>query len=316
LLTFDVEVWCNGWHRLDEAFPSSFERYVYGRSKRGEYALPKTLEILNMHGLRGVFFVEPLFAARFGQAYLKTIVDLIRNAGQDVQLHLHPEWVDEISPPIISDKGAKRPHLGSYTLREQQILIAYGKQMLSTAGSGPINVFRAGNFSCNRHTFRALRANDIFIDSSINAYYEDSAADLPDDSSRSTPSMVEGVSSFPVSQFTDGLGKVRPVQVGACGFGELCDVMESAAAAGQSELVIVSHNFEMLKPNSSHADLIVVRRFETLCRFLGDNRARFPTAVYADCVVREQPSLVAWERPRAGFRATVGRHIEQLRRRY
>jgi hypothetical protein len=314
LLTFDVEVWCNGWDQLDAVFPSSFERYVYGRSKRGDYALPKTLEILNAHDLRGVFFVEPLFAARFGFVYLRTIVDLIRNAGQDVQLHLHPEWVDEISPSIIPDNRIKRPHMGSYTLAEQQTLISQGKQMLLAAGGGPINAFRAGNFSCNRDTFHALRANDIFIDSSVNAHYDESGSDLPDGSSRSIPSVVEGVSSFPVSLFTDGLGKVRPVQVGSCGFGELCEVMESAAASGQSELVVVSHNFEMLKPDSSQADSIVVSRFERLCRYLGENRHRLPTAGYADCSVGERP--VAQEMPHCSVYATLGRHIAQLSRRF
>ena len=45
-LTFDIEVWCGGWKDLDAKFPASFERYVYGRSSAGDYALPKTLEIL------------------------------------------------------------------------------------------------------------------------------------------------------------------------------------------------------------------------------------------------------------------------------
>ena len=63
-LTFDIEIWCDGWEALDERFPAAFQRYIYGRSPEGDYALPKTLEIMNRHGLLGVFFVEPLFAAR------------------------------------------------------------------------------------------------------------------------------------------------------------------------------------------------------------------------------------------------------------
>ena len=58
-LSFDIEVWCGGWNDLDGKFPASFERYVYGRSPKGDYALPKTLEILASNGLKGVFFVEP-----------------------------------------------------------------------------------------------------------------------------------------------------------------------------------------------------------------------------------------------------------------
>ena len=71
-LTFDIEVWCNGWSHLDDNFPGSFERYVYGASRTEGYALPKTLQILQRHGLHGVFFVEPLFSARFGSQHLKT----------------------------------------------------------------------------------------------------------------------------------------------------------------------------------------------------------------------------------------------------
>ncbi len=53
-LTFDVEIWCDGWKDLDARFPAQFERYVYGRSPEGDYALPKTLEILDCDGLEQV----------------------------------------------------------------------------------------------------------------------------------------------------------------------------------------------------------------------------------------------------------------------
>ena len=54
-LTFDVEVWCKGWDALDSSFGGSFERYVYGSSRHGQYALPKTLEILNRNRLKVSF---------------------------------------------------------------------------------------------------------------------------------------------------------------------------------------------------------------------------------------------------------------------
>ena len=47
------------------------------------------------HGLKGVFCVEPLFATRLGLARLQKMVGLIQDAGHEVQLHLHTEWVDE-----------------------------------------------------------------------------------------------------------------------------------------------------------------------------------------------------------------------------
>jgi len=138
-LTFDVEVWCNGWANLDRNFPDAFERYVYGRSASGDYALPKTLEILERNGLRGLFFVEPLFSARFGSQYLELIVALIRRGGHDVQLHLHPEWTDEIDPPILPIARGKRQHLIYYDLEEQTALIAAARKLLESAGSGTIS---------------------------------------------------------------------------------------------------------------------------------------------------------------------------------
>ena len=73
--TVDVEIWTGGWDRLDERFPDCFQRYVYGRTKTGDWGLPGTLRILAEHGLRGVFFVEPLFALRFGLAPLQEVAN-------------------------------------------------------------------------------------------------------------------------------------------------------------------------------------------------------------------------------------------------
>lgn len=313
-LSFDVEVWCNNWQELDQRFPAAFDRYVWGRSARGDYALPKTLEILQRHGLQGVFFVEPLFAARFGLDYLHTITRLILDAGQDVQLHLHTEWVDEISPGLIADCSRKRQHISAYTLAEQQALITHGMQMLQSVGVPAVNTFRAGSFACNRDTFRALQGCGIALDSSLNACYEVSGADLHDGALREAPALIDGVSSIPVAVFLDGRGRLRPAQVGGCSFAEMREAMELAAEAGATEFVIVSHNFEMLKPGRSDPDNIVVRRFERLCEMLGQRRRDFPTAKYAVDPQAAMPAAIS--RPPVSRMATLTRLAEQLRRRW
>ena len=207
-LSFDVEVWCNGWDRLDEVFAAQFERCIYGRSPYGDYALPVTLRIMREHGLSGVFFIEPLFSARFGAAYLETIVRLVRAGEHEVQLHIHPEWVDEIAPPMITNHAVKRQHLCYYDLDEQTAIIGHGKQLLQCAGSGPITAFRAGSYAANRDSFEALQRNQIFIDSSINACSELSGADLRDQYSRVEPFSLAGVSCYPVTVIRDGLGRL------------------------------------------------------------------------------------------------------------
>lgn len=311
-LSFDTEVWCNGWDRLDAQFPASFERYVHGHSASGDYALPKTVEILNRHNLKGVFFVEPLFSARFGAEHLARIVGLLRDAGQDVQLHLHPEWTDEISPPIIGNRGTKRPNLSAYTLDEQIALIGRGRELLEAAGSGELSAFRAGSYAANRDTFEALRRNGIFIDSSINRCHAVSAADLPEERLSDGPFNAAGVLSFPVAVFRDGLGRDRPAQVGACGLSEFRDALKTARTAGLRDFVIVSHNFEMLKQDSSEPDRIVVRRFEGLCALLDEQRKQLPVTSYAQAPGSGLPGRAEI---RAQLTSTLVRHVEQLARR-
>lgn len=314
-LTFDIEIWCNGWDQLDANFAGSFDRYVYGRSEHGEYALPQTLAILNKHGLKGVFFVEPLFAARFGMAHLEQIVQLIRRAGQEVQLHLHPEWVDEALEPLIENCAHKRQHLSYYTLQEQTELIAHGRRMLQSTGSGDICAFRSGSFAANADTFEALRRNGVLLDTSLNRCYDISAPDLVKQHANQTAFLAEGVTTVPVTIFKDGFGKDRPAQVGACSFGEMRDALRSAHKMGLENFVIVSHNFEMLKSASSLPDWIVVRRFERLCEFLSRHTTQFKVRGFSDDLRLAADTLPAKPVPRASWLSTGQRYVEQIRRR-
>ena len=317
-LSFDVEVWCNDWTRLDEVFPVQLERYIYARTKHGEYALPATLDILRRHGLTGVFFVEPLFSARFGAVHLEVVVGLIRAGNHEVQLHIHPEWVDEIEPPMIANNMVKRQHLCFYDLDEQTAIIGYGKNLLQRAGSGPITAFRAGSYAANRNSFEALRRNDIFVDSSMNVCFDISGADMQDEISRIEPFQMSGVYSYPVSVFRDGFGRLRPAQIGACSFEELRDAMTRARDLGWSDFVIVSHNFELLQPGTSEPDMTVVRRFDKLCAYLASHSRDFEVCGYGAAPVSVPAGAHDARRtvlPAVGLGSTGKRYVEQLQRR-
>lgn len=312
-LSFDIEVWCNGWNNLDREFPAAFERYVYGRSTKGEYALPKTLEVLAQHDLKGVFFVEPLFAARFGVRYLKIIIDLIKAGGHDIELHLHPEWTDEIRPFVFPGATRKRQHLSYYTLEEQIRLIQLGIELMAEAGGPRPHAFRSGSFACNGDTFTALHHCGIAVDSSLNAVYPESGTDLRNKLDITQPGIINGLTVLPMTLFRDGTGHLRPAQVGACSVAELQAALDSAHDAGQSHFIVLSHNFEMLKQHGSDPDLIVSQRFEALCRYLADHPDRFRVAV-----LDTTPRLaqVTTGLPYAPLHATLQRYGEQLLRRF
>lgn len=167
-ITTDVEIWCNGWDNLDEKFQEAFQSCIYGVTIKGNYGLPVQLKMLQDYGLLGIFFVEPLFATRFGEQPLTDINGLINDAKQEIQLHLHTEWVDKSLEPIIQNGSIKRQHLSYYSLEEQKILIKKGSTLLNNNGCSNIQAFRAGNFGANLDTLTALEYNNIYIDSSYN----------------------------------------------------------------------------------------------------------------------------------------------------
>ncbi len=314
-LTFDIEIWCNSWQELDQRFPAAFERYVYGRSPHGEFALPETLRILQRHGLKGVFFVEPLFAARFGLAPLREVVALIQAGGHEVQLHLHPEWTDEALEPLLPQVTRKRQHLTYYDLDEQTALIGHGLRLLGEAGARGVNAFRSGSFAANRDTFRALARNGLHIDSSLNRCHAVSGPDLRDTVDFDRTSQVEQVWSLPVTVFEDGFGRLRPAQVGACGAAELAHALDDAERQGARDFVIVSHNFEMLRAGQSLPDWVVVRRFEALCARLEREAPRLCVRTLGQGFEPPGPAPVA-ARARARWGPTAWRTLEQLRRRW
>jgi len=313
-LTFDIEIWCEGWDDLDGRFPSSFSRYVYGRSPKGDFALPKTLEILDRYGLKGVFFIEPLFAARFGIEHLATIVALIRAGNHDIQLHLHPEWTDEIRPLPFAGAINKRQHLSHYSCEEQVVLLRLGLDLLAQTGCDKITAFRAGSFACNHDTYRALRQVGIGIDSSLHAVLPWSGEDLRDQLDFFNPVEFEQVQILPLTVFRDGIGRLRPAQIGACSFAELRDAMNTAADNQTEHFVVLSHNFEMLKQGRSEPDLLVAARFESLCAFLAKQRGRMNVSALSHLPITvgktPAPPLA-----RAGLPATLRRHGEQAIRR-
>jgi peptidoglycan/xylan/chitin deacetylase (PgdA/CDA1 family) len=274
--TFDVEIWCDGWKDLDKSFPSAYRRYVYGPTRDGDYALPVILKVLNDHGLGGVFFVEPLFSTRFGKGPLEELVGLIQAAGQEVQLHLHTEWVDEAREPLLPGVSSKRQHLRHFSRVEQAELISVGLKLLRAADAGAINAFRAGNWALNQDTFSALAANAIDIDSSYNAASGIGVDSVVPGQILTQPAVFGTVTEYPVTVYRDrGRGSLRPLQLTACSFKEITTVLDTAAESGWDSVVIVSHNFELLNCRKDRPDPIVVRRFRELCRYLERHADRF-----------------------------------------
>lgn len=311
--TVDVEVWCDHWETIDDEFPDAFRRYIYGPGESRDSALPFQLKVLNDYGLRGVFFTEAMFALRFGRAPLEEVVGLISDAGQEVQLHLHTEWVDEAIEPPLENVRQKRQFLRDFTLAEQGILVKTGLRLLADAGAQGVNAFRAGSFGFNRDTLTALAENNVKFDSSYNPTLFGHDSDVSADGKvLYQPVYVNDVAEYPMTVFQDRPGHFRHAQLGACSFKELSSMLFQAAEAEWNSFVILSHNFETLNASRSRSDPIVVRRFQELCQLLSRHQDIFQTQGFRDL----QPTVVARQpRPlKSNVVRTAQRMIEQARR--
>lgn len=267
-ITIDVEVWCDSWSNIEDSFPEAFRRYIH----RG---LVGKIAILRDFGLKVSFFVEPLFSLRLGLDPLVEIVGLIKEAGQEIQLHLHTEWADEARPTIFSKGTPKRRYLRQFSGGEQIALVGVGLQRLYAAGANGVTALRAGNYGANLDTIRAASFHGLSVDTSYNLTIGWREFGLTSACRLFQPVLIEGIYEYPVSCFEDWPGHLRHAQIGACTFGELSGVLNQAEKSGWNSFVVVSHNFELMNRTQTRRDPIVEKRFISFCRFLSRNRERF-----------------------------------------
>ena len=312
--TVDTEIWCGGWDDLDRKFPEAFQRYVYGPTDQGNYALPMTMEILSDNGLKGVFFVEPLFAARFGLDPLQEMIGLIQNAGHEVQLHMHTEWVDEVRDGTLPTVECKKENMRSFSQEDQSALIKTGLGLMQSAGSRPMNAFRAENYGLNTATLAALAENGIDYDTSYNAAADIGTDDVAPNRLLTQPEQFNGITEYPVTVYRDKGGhSLRQCQLNACSFSEFTRILNTAIDLGWESVVIVSHKFELLNQRKNRPDPLVVRRFRKLCEYLEANQDRFDVSGFTGLQTPEERVQSApftssmWD--------TYGRSAEQLVRR-
>ena len=266
------------------------------------------LDRLARNGLKACFFVDPMPAMVFGLDWLKPLVGAILAAGQEVQLHLHPNWAGARA----DDGGAAhaRFELVEYSAHEQRELIAGATDLLEAAGAPHPIAFRAGSYAANDDTLAALAALGFAYDSSHNGAAAPWPGQIGLSPEQIAPVVRAGLVELPVTLIEDAPGSLRNFQVCALSIGEIRAALEHAVAENHAAVTIVSHSFELanragIRPNGIH-----VRRFDALCEMLRSMREMLPTRHFAD---RPALRLEAADRPLApSALRTRWRQAEQL----
>jgi peptidoglycan/xylan/chitin deacetylase (PgdA/CDA1 family) len=268
LITVDTEL-SSSSQRRGMPVARNFERSFLGRTAAGEFGVPWQMEVLAAHGLKGVYFVDPMPGLVHGAALVEDMVGPILAAGHEVQLHLHTEWLEWVRhEPVGRLRGR---NLADFPLHAQSALLKHARALLHKAGAPWPVAFRAGNFGANDDTLAALASLGFHFDSSFNPAWthRDCRISLP--LSQIDPVEHHGVTEVPVAALFDGTARLRPAQVCALSAREMKDALHHAAEAHDGLFTVVTHSFEMLSRDRLRPNRMVMQRFESLCRTIAEH---------------------------------------------
>ncbi|MEL7317192.1 MAG: hypothetical protein AAFN04_00980 [Pseudomonadota bacterium] len=272
--------------------------------------IPHQLRVLQETGQSAVFFVDPMPALLWGAAAIEEVVGPIIEAGQDVQLHLHTEWLAfaGVNHPLASGRTGR--NLYDFLFDEQLELIDFARAQLMAAGAPSPTAFRAGNYGANDDTLRALAQLGITYDSSHCPALIGSASQISLGSDTRQPIEHHGVIEVPVASIETPVGAQRHGQITALSLAEMRAAILHAQRQGQESLTLVSHSFEFFSRSKGVVKHLVRQRFDRLCAFLRDTPG-VSSGTYRDhppqVVSAQEPSALL---PASGWR-TGARLAEQ-----
>jgi hypothetical protein len=314
LITVDTEFSPRDFHAANGEIRGLVERDIDGITPEGRFGIGYQMDLLERHGLKAVFQVEALAASAIGPEALRRIVREVQDRGHEVQMHVHAEWLEALDLPGLPPFRGR--NLVSYTADEQARILEHGLRNMRDAGAVNVCAFRAGNYGANRDTLKAVARSGLRYDTSWNVCYLDPSM-ATEELLLTQPALLEGVIEVPISFFKDWPGHCRPAQLCACSHREMTHALLQAWEAGWKTFVVVSHSFELIKrikesSGGAVPDRLVIRRMEGLCRFLGDHKDKFRSAVFADLDPSDIVASAAAAPLRSKLSLTIGRMTEQL----
>lgn len=147
-------------------------RLMWGRHEHGTAGIGEMSAVGDEFGVKHVFFVD-LCGAYSHQDETREVVRWLTAAGQDVQLHTHPEY---LPADFWKEHGlALRPqYMNQYTDDARaEFVIRYFGSLLSEWSGKQVLAHRAGSFRWNACTIRALKTAGIPLsfNNSMSAFY-------------------------------------------------------------------------------------------------------------------------------------------------
>jgi hypothetical protein len=323
-ITVDTE------HSIGGAFgdrnlrPVGNEKRVWGKMGAKSFGIPLIMDIAESYGIHLTFFVEVLNKYYFGEEETKEVCEYILNRGHDVQLHLHPCYLNFTLNNPLEKKYSD--FIGAYSSEKQIELIGEAVEILIRDGVPTPIAFRAGCFGANEETLRVLRAVGLLIDSSYNkAYLGDTC--LFDNYQINDLTYLNGIWEFPVTNFVESIKirpkRLKPLDINGVSFQEMKFALNQAKESGPYNITIILHSFSFIQPYDLQYKVIkprshVIRRFQKLCYFLKQNSEFFQVKNFGS-LDRDQLDQMSSRSTHNFFQApakfTLMRYLQELKNR-
>lgn len=268
IISFDTELSAGLYQKGADA-RANFESSILGRCRDGDFGIHFQMDVLESHGLKGVYFVDPMPALVYGPEIIDEIVQPIVARGHEVQLHIHTEWLAFARFNPIGRMTGR--NVADFPYAIQKRLIGLARDILIGAGAPRPSAFRAGNFGANDETLRALAALGFRFDSSYNRAWRGRGCAISLDPGNLGVRSHEGVNVVPVSGIMGRTNRFRPAQLCAMSEEEMRDALDSAASSGAMQFSAFSHSFELLSRDRAVPNGLAISRLEALCRAVAED---------------------------------------------
>lgn len=288
LITVDTETSIGGAFRDRRLKPVGIEKRILGISENGCFGIPYMINLASRWRIPLTFFVETHNSYYFGKEGLRLVCEYIIRKNHDIQLHIHPNYLNFKSSNPTEIKYSDLIH--TYSFEQQVSLLEEGKKILTECGANSVSAFRAGCFGADENTLKALMETGIGIDSSYNQSFLNITCEI-ENRKLNDVADVQGVIEFPITNFIENTGLIRrkykPLDINGVSFSEMKYVLDQAAECGLEFITIIMHSFSFIKPydvqyRRTRARHQVVRRFQSLCRYLWKNQSQFEVITFSD----------------------------------
>lgn len=289
-ITIDIEFDIAGAFAWPERARPLGEPHVNCPAGGRENGLAFLLDTFARHDIRATFFVEVAQVAYFGDAPMGRVVERIRAAGHDIQMHLHPCWSTFRHPDWPARLGSVPPndHCDGRTLPDLVALIEDGLATFARWGLVRPIAFRSGNLLSDRQLYRALSQCGIPLSSSIGLALSPPAE--PELQLTGGRTWIEGVLELPVLTYRElVIGRWRRnrlLTIAAASSRETIALLRQTARGATGPVMILTHAFEFIhgamSSGRARPNGMTQRRLNNLCAFLRENRGVFSPVTFAE----------------------------------